>query len=191
MAASTLLEAQSWLQAMTEFYANSRRRYVQPYMSSSPVREQSDVRVYTLPRDYMASVAVAMLSAQQEIFITSWKNSPTVLLTRPPLPPLRLDQLLRFKAEQVLLICYECLLCVFCFRFVCTVCEFLLFLCFIVLSFLPCIDYLNVCLHVCMYERKNQCRNIVSLLSCVINRVSRSIYYSTKKLNSLAKATIL
>ena len=32
--------------------------------------------------------------------ITSWKNSPQCLLTRPPLPPLRLDQLLKYKADQ-------------------------------------------------------------------------------------------
>jgi phosphatidylserine/phosphatidylglycerophosphate/cardiolipin synthase-like enzyme len=100
LAAASIVEANSWMQAITEFYANTRRRYVQPFMSSAPVRENCDVRVYTYPRDYMASVAVAMLSAQQEIFITSWKNSPTVLVARPPLPPLRLDQILRYKAEQ-------------------------------------------------------------------------------------------
>lgn len=48
----------------------------------------------------MLLVAAALLGAQHEILITNWKNSPTVLLTRPPLPPIRLDQILRFKAEQ-------------------------------------------------------------------------------------------
>jgi phosphatidylserine/phosphatidylglycerophosphate/cardiolipin synthase-like enzyme len=100
MAAASLVEANSWMQAITQFYATTRRRYVQPFMSSCPVRENCDMRVYTHARDYMASVAVALLSAQQEIFITSWKNSPTVLVSRPPLPPLRLDQILRYKAEQ-------------------------------------------------------------------------------------------
>lgn len=73
---------------------------VLPFASSFPPRDNTDVRVYTLPKDYMAAAAVAMLSAQKEILICSWKNSPTVLLTRPPFPPVRLDQLLRFKAEQ-------------------------------------------------------------------------------------------
>jgi phospholipase D1/2 len=45
-------------------------------------------------------VAVALLNAQKEILITCWKNSPCVLLTRPPLPSIRLDHILKYKAEQ-------------------------------------------------------------------------------------------
>ena len=58
------------------------------------------VKVYTTPRDYYSAVAVALLNAQKEILITGWKNSPCVVLTRPPLPTLRLDQILKYKAEQ-------------------------------------------------------------------------------------------
>ena len=46
------------------------------------------------------ALCIALLQAREEIFIASWMVSPTQLLTRPPLPPLRLDQVLKFKAEQ-------------------------------------------------------------------------------------------
>ena len=45
-------------------------------------------------------LCMALLQAKEEIFIASWMVSPTQLLTRPPLPPLRLDQVLKYKAEQ-------------------------------------------------------------------------------------------
>ena len=48
---------------------------------------------------YFEAIAKAILSAQREIFITSWKNSPMLLLTRPPLPSIRLDHLLKYKAD--------------------------------------------------------------------------------------------
>eukprot|EP01038_Epipyxis_sp_PR26KG_P013202 gene13202-17691_t len=98
--ASTTRKANEWFVKIEEFYQSSPRAQPQPNNSSFPVREFCDVRVYTLPRDYFQAVAVALLSAQKEILIMSWKNSPTVILTRPPLPSIRLDQILKFKAEQ-------------------------------------------------------------------------------------------
>ena len=119
------------MQSLEEFYKKSPRLAQQPFNASFPVRDDTEVKVYTLSRDYFANgklytvvyiyflffsciticskyfilllffkVAIALLRAQNEIFITSWKNSPKVLLTRPPLPPLRLDQILKYKAEQ-------------------------------------------------------------------------------------------
>ena len=38
--------------------------------------------------------------AREEILITAWKLSPSLLLTRPPLPSIRLDQLLKHKADR-------------------------------------------------------------------------------------------
>ena len=100
ISAQTRRIAEEWVRALHIFYKNTPRRMTLPYTSSFPPRERSDVRVYTYSKDYMAAAAVAMLGAQKEILMTSWKNSPCVLLTRPPMPPVRLDQLLRYKAEQ-------------------------------------------------------------------------------------------
>lgn len=98
--ASTQREADSWAKELKEFYASSCRVIRHPFESSFPPRPNCDVRVYTVTKEYMHAVALAMLGAQREILITSWKMSPHVLLTRPPLPPLRLDQLLKYKADQ-------------------------------------------------------------------------------------------
>eukprot|EP00981_Chlorochromonas_danica_P012554 scaffold5146_cov164-Ochromonas_danica.AAC.3 len=98
--APTQRQADSWAKEMKEFYASSCRVIRHPFESSFPPRANCDVRVYTVTKEYMHAVALAMLGAQREILITSWKMSPHVLLTRPPLPPLRLDQLLKYKADQ-------------------------------------------------------------------------------------------
>lgn len=93
--------ANEWFTFMQSYYSTrTLRMFKQPRNSSYPVRELCDAKAYTVSRDYMSAVAVALLQAQKEIFITSWKNSPQVLLTRYPLPPLRLDQILKFKADQ-------------------------------------------------------------------------------------------
>lgn len=91
-----------WLDFMEKNYCVTKiPRMLSPQARSSsfPVRDSIDVKVYTYSKDYMAAVAVALLQAQKEIFITSWKNSPRVLLTRYPLPSLRLDQILKYKAD--------------------------------------------------------------------------------------------
>lgn len=75
------------------------RRLVSPHFSTFPERINTDVKVYSISKNYFAAVAKAILSAQREIFITSWKNSPSLYLTRPPHPPVRLDQLLKYKAD--------------------------------------------------------------------------------------------
>jgi phosphatidylserine/phosphatidylglycerophosphate/cardiolipin synthase-like enzyme len=100
MFASTTRSAEEWELAFRNFYGTSTKIVTQLHDSSFPIRENCRVKVYPYSKDYFQSVAMAMLSAQKEILITSWKNSPTVLLTRPPLPPIRLDQLLKFKADQ-------------------------------------------------------------------------------------------
>jgi phospholipase D1/2 len=89
-----------WSEFFMRFYLINRvpRSINQPHRATFPVRENIDVKTYTLSKDYMAAVAVAILGAQKEIFIASWKNTPSVLLCRPPLPPVRLDQLLKYKA---------------------------------------------------------------------------------------------
>lgn len=51
--------------------------------------------MYTCGRDYFGAVTAALLSAQKEIYIASWMVSPLLWLTRPPAPPIRLDQVSR------------------------------------------------------------------------------------------------
>jgi hypothetical protein len=84
--------AEEWSVALGSFYKNSTRVSANSFQSSFPMRIRCDTQIYTVTKDYYSAVALAMLGAQKEILITSWKNSPTVLLCRPPLPPLRLDQ---------------------------------------------------------------------------------------------------
>ncbi len=88
------------LQALEEFYSGTSRRSIHAYSSSFPSRVHNPVRIYTCGRDYFGAVTVAMLAAQHEIFIASWMVSPFLWLTRPPEPPVRLDQLLKFKADR-------------------------------------------------------------------------------------------
>eukprot|EP01035_Chromulina_nebulosa_P020047 gene20047-26027_t len=56
--------------------------------------------MYTVSKDYMFAVAIALLNAQKEILISSWKLSPQVYLTKHPHPYIRLDQILKYKADQ-------------------------------------------------------------------------------------------
>lgn len=91
-----------WADFFVRFYSLNRvpRNMRQPFRATFPVRENIDVKIYSLSKDYMAAVSVAILGAQKEIYIASWKNTPSVLLCRPPLPPVRLDQLLKYKADS-------------------------------------------------------------------------------------------
>lgn len=98
--ASTTRDAIEWKNEMMNFYSKSPRISRQFFDSSYPPRFNNEAKVYTITKDYYSALACALISAQKEILITSWKNSPGVLLTRPPLPSLRLDQLLKYKADQ-------------------------------------------------------------------------------------------
>ncbi|RYH29673.1 hypothetical protein EON65_07690 [archaeon] len=98
--APTERQAIDWTNTLRSFYGSSPRLQKHPFESSFPPRAKCDVQVYSVTKDYYHAVALAMLGAQREILITDWKMSPSVLLTRPPLPPLRLDQLLKYKADQ-------------------------------------------------------------------------------------------
>ena len=90
--------ASEWVNEFQRLYTPRVARLF--YDAAYPPRMKNEVRVYTSGCEYYQAVALALLQAQTEILIASWKNSPTVLLTRPPLPPLRLDQILKYKADQ-------------------------------------------------------------------------------------------
>jgi phosphatidylserine/phosphatidylglycerophosphate/cardiolipin synthase-like enzyme len=98
--ADTKLAALEWQRDLQDFYLTCSRRVLHRHLSSYPPRNETPCRVFTCGRDYFGAVVVALLSAQHEILIASWMVSPYLWLTRPPEPPLRLDQVLKFKAEQ-------------------------------------------------------------------------------------------
>jgi phospholipase D1/2 len=98
--ATNVSDAVDWHEKLTEFYAYKINNTILRNGSSFPIRDNVDVRLYTLSMEYFAAAAVAMLGAKEEILIASWKMSPSLLLTRPPLPPIRLDQILKFKADM-------------------------------------------------------------------------------------------
>lgn len=98
--APNLRTASNWFDAFNSFYKTSFRRNLHPHLSTFPVRPSSSMRLYVCGKEYFLALCLALLQAKEEIFIASWMVSPTQLLTRPPLPPLRLDQVLKYKAEQ-------------------------------------------------------------------------------------------
>ena len=92
--------AVEWAEACSQFYASTPRKFLHLFSSSYPPRPNTSVRMYVCGKEYFSALAAALLQAKEEILIASWMVSPTLLLTRPPLPPLRLDQLLKYKAER-------------------------------------------------------------------------------------------
>jgi hypothetical protein len=104
LCAYTRRQANEWNAFMSEFYnvKVSPRIQTSPNgLTSFPSRcSLEEIEAFHCSRDYFHSLAVQLLNATSDIFITSAELSPTVLLTRPPLPPLRLHQILLFKANQ-------------------------------------------------------------------------------------------
>lgn len=101
MYAESNQHAIEWTDSLTQYYSNHIRLVAQPHQSSFPPRSFVDeVQIFTCSKDYFFHVSRALLMAKEEILISAWKLSPNVLLTRPPLPPLRLDQILKYKADQ-------------------------------------------------------------------------------------------
>jgi phosphatidylserine/phosphatidylglycerophosphate/cardiolipin synthase-like enzyme len=98
--APTMKAAIEWAEGLNHFYEHTPKKLPQPFSGHFPPRPNAGVKLFCCGKEYFSALAVALLSAREEIFIASWMVSPTLLLTRPPLPPLRLDQILRFKAEQ-------------------------------------------------------------------------------------------
>ena len=94
--------AREWEKSLREFYnSTARSRSDHPFQSSYPVRSGRErIRIHCLSHDYYLSLARALLSASYDIFIAARQHHPHVLLTRPPLPPVRLDEIIKYKAEQ-------------------------------------------------------------------------------------------
>ena len=74
------------------------------FKSFFPERKNVNVKVFTYSKDYMSVLTLSILNAKKEICIASWKLSPTILLTRDDLPPIRLDHLLLMKAQSGVII---------------------------------------------------------------------------------------
>jgi phospholipase D1/2 len=100
MKAETQRDATEWADALVTFYRATPRRIPQPFEAHFPPRLQTSIKLYCCGKDYFSALAMALLQAQEEILLASWMVSPTLLLTRPPFAPLRLDQILKRKADQ-------------------------------------------------------------------------------------------
>lgn len=100
--APTTRIALEWVEDLKEFYSVSPRALpTELCPTANPVRfGNHDLEIFTCSSDYFHSVSVALLSARVEIFITAYMLTPELILTRPPLPPSRLDQILRYKVDQ-------------------------------------------------------------------------------------------
>jgi phosphatidylserine/phosphatidylglycerophosphate/cardiolipin synthase-like enzyme len=100
--APTIRVALEWMEALKEFYSVSPRALpTELCPTANPIRFQNhDLQIFTCSSEYFHAVSVALLSARVEIFIAAYMLSPDLILTRPPLPPSRLDQILRFKVDQ-------------------------------------------------------------------------------------------
>jgi phospholipase D1/2 len=97
---ATYRDAVLWVEAINQFYEYSPRKAVQPFAATFPPRQKIPLQLYTCGRNYFTALAEGLLEAKEEIFITAWKLSPAVLLSRPPAPPIRLDQILKYKADR-------------------------------------------------------------------------------------------
>jgi hypothetical protein len=84
--------ASNWFEAFNSFYKTSHRRNFHPLLAAFPPRPSSSIRLYICGKEYFMALCMALLQAREEILIASWMVSPKQLLTRPPLPPLRLDK---------------------------------------------------------------------------------------------------
>jgi hypothetical protein len=98
--ASSEREAHEWVQAALSFYSMTPRSKPHPFGSSFPVRLQTDARTYETSSKLYQNAAISMLKAAESIFICANELYPGLILTRPPLPTVRLDQILKFKADQ-------------------------------------------------------------------------------------------
>lgn len=98
--ANTDREANEWVQAANAFYTLAARNKPHPFGSSYPVRFQTDVRTYETSAKMYQNAAISILKAVESIFICANELYPNLIMTRPPLPTVRLDQILKFKADQ-------------------------------------------------------------------------------------------
>ncbi|KAI8393433.1 uncharacterized protein BYT42DRAFT_551022 [Radiomyces spectabilis] len=74
--------------------------------SFAPVRDNAQVKYYIDGHDYCWAVSQAIEEAEECVFIEDWWLSPELYLRRPPAkyPEYRIDQLLKRKAEQGVMI---------------------------------------------------------------------------------------
>ena len=100
--APTKRVAIEWVENLKTFYLTSLRTIKSNLCSTAyPNRFQfDDINILISSRDYYHQLAIELLKAKEEIFITAKILSIDVLLTRPPLPPTRLDHILKYKIDQ-------------------------------------------------------------------------------------------
>ena len=96
------------LASLTDAFENSPYILQNRFKSFAPVRENSFCKYYIDGQDYFHDVCDALLSAQNEVFITDWWLSPEIYLKRPVSLTkntyTRLDRILKRIAENGVLI---------------------------------------------------------------------------------------
>jgi len=97
-------DAREWVTAIAKVMAGTGSDWIKEHHHDSfaPIRRESRVQWFVDGEGYMASVAEAILKAEEEIFITDWWLSPELHLKRPvtDIKGWRLNELLREKAEH-------------------------------------------------------------------------------------------
>jgi hypothetical protein len=98
----TIRSTLEWVEALQDFYSLSPRAHCDTLCPTAfPLRTQLDqIEMFMSSSDYFTSLGVALLSARVEIFFIVFSFSPELILTKPPLPPTRLDQIIRYKVDQ-------------------------------------------------------------------------------------------
>lgn len=100
--APTIRIASEWEESLREFYNISKRTQFGPFNATYVPRESKETIEFSPCTKYMYFHLVRdILSATHDIclFLNSTHN-PETLLTRPPLPPVKFSNLLRYKSQQ-------------------------------------------------------------------------------------------
>jgi phospholipase D1/2 len=96
--------ANEWQQSIEKMKTTTGAEFTkhQRFQSFAPQRHSSDVKWFVDGADYMETVANAISTAKEEIFITGFFISPEIHLKRPIVEGeiWRLDKLLQRKAEE-------------------------------------------------------------------------------------------
>lgn len=94
--------ALEWEEALRQFYNLSSRTQLGPYQATYiPRKDKGIIEFYQWTQIFYYNLLRDMLTACHDICmcLTSTHN-PDTLLTHPPLPPVKLYQLMRYKAQQ-------------------------------------------------------------------------------------------
>jgi hypothetical protein len=103
--ASTARIALEWEESLRQFYNLSTRTKFGPYQSTFLQRNcTQQLKFYFSSQEFYFNLCQDLLAATQDIFLwlgsAQIQHNPEILLTFPPLPPIKFHHLLRYKAQQ-------------------------------------------------------------------------------------------